>query len=66
MPDRSFNAFPRLWGLVTAFAPYNVILEEKKKTVQGTLDQFFKPIGQRQQPESTVDVDNTQPFTSAM
>ncbi|KAK7067774.1 hypothetical protein SK128_008348 [Halocaridina rubra] len=66
--DPNAQRFSKVMGAChEAFAPYNVILEEKKKTVQGTLDQFFKPIGQRrQQPESAVDVDVPQPSTSMM
>ena len=50
-----------------AFASYHVILEEKKNTVQGTLDQILtKQHIKQQQPESAVDADNSQPSTSMM
>ncbi|XP_014786766.1 tigger transposable element-derived protein 1-like [Octopus bimaculoides] len=63
--DPNAQRFSKIVGAChEAFTPYNVILEEKK-TVQGTLNRFFKRI-EREQPESAVDVDDPQPSPSAM
>lgn len=49
-----------------AFEHYNVILETKK-TGLGTLNHiFFKRIGQQEQPELAVDIDDPRPSTSTM
>ena len=45
--------------LSSYFAPYHVILEEKKNTVQETFNQFLiKKRIEQQQPESAVDIDD--------
>ncbi|XP_036357784.1 tigger transposable element-derived protein 1-like [Octopus sinensis] len=65
--DPNAQYFSKIMGTChKALAPYIVILEKKKKTVQGTLNWSFKCIKQQEQPESAVDVDDSQPSTSAM
>ncbi|XP_036364351.1 tigger transposable element-derived protein 1-like [Octopus sinensis] len=66
--DPNAQRFSKIMGAChEALAPYNVILEEKKKkTVQGTLNQFSKRVEQQEHPESAVDAGDPQPSTSTM